>query len=261
MTEVKLPLVTVVMPCYNHMHYVKRAVLSVLEQTYSLIELVVIDDGSNDDSVAVLKDLQTRYEFTLICQENKGVCKALNRAIQEAAQGEYIALLASDDLWNQDKIQLQMMELQRQPESEFCFSQATEFTEESNPKAGRIFPKKCLSGNVLKNVFLRQHVPAGTMLFSRRLYNQLNGFDESLKEEDWDFVIRSAATTTFSSVNTPLLYYRSHQGNTMKTRKRNKIFHQKAIILSKNFDLVKPLRWFIAIGIHFFYDLIYKKTF
>jgi alpha-1,3-rhamnosyltransferase len=251
--------VTVVMPCYNHAQYVERAVLSVVCQTYQDFDLVVIDDGSKDESVQKLKELQKEHGFTLITQENKGVCKTLNRAIREAASGEYIALLASDDFWHEDKLRLQMESLEQHPESEFCFSQAIVFTDETNPSNGRLFPKKCLSGQVLNSVFLRQHVPAGSMLFSRRLYDLLGGFDENLKEEDWDFVIRSAAATSFCSVDKPLLYYRSHATNTMKTRKRSSIFHQKVQILAKNFDLVSPFRWYFSVSIHFFYDLILKK--
>jgi alpha-1,3-rhamnosyltransferase len=251
--------VTVVMPCYNHAQYIERAVLSVVCQAYQDFDLVVIDDGSKDESVQKLKELQKEHDFILITQENKGVCKTLNRAIREAASGEYIALLASDDFWHEDKLKLQMESLGQHPESEFCFSQAIEFTDETNPSNGRLFPKKCLSGQVLNSVFLRQHVPAGTMLFSRRLYDKLGGFDENLKEEDWDFVIRSAAATSFCSVDKPLLYYRSHATNTMKTRKRSSIFHQKVKILAKNFDLVSPFRWYLAVSMHFFYDLIIKK--
>jgi alpha-1,3-rhamnosyltransferase len=254
-----MPLVTVIMPCYNHERYVDRAVFSVLDQTYSRVQLVVIDDGSRDASVERLKALKERFGFTLICQENRGVCKTLNRAIREAARGEYIALLASDDFWHRDKLQQQMEELQRRPESEFCFSQAIEFLDEKHPEAGRVFPKKCLAGDVLNRVFVRQHVPAGTMLFSRRLYYQLGGFDENLKEEDWDFVIRCAAVTSFASVDVPLLYYRSHQGNTMKTRNRAAIFHQKAKILAKNFDLVSPWRWLFAIALHFAHDIVVSR--
>lgn len=253
------PLITVVMPCYNHENYVDRAVMSVLEQTYPRVELVVIDDGSRDGSVSKLENLRDRFGFTLICQENRGVCRTLNRGILEAGHGDYIALLASDDFWHPDKLCLQMAELQHHPGSEFCFSQATEFTNENNPDSGTVFPGKCLAGHVVDQVFLRQHVPAGTMLFSRQLYDRLGGFDESLKEEDWDFVIRSAAVTPFVSVDAPLLYYRSHQGNTMKTRNRAAIFHQKAKILAKNFDLVSPWRWLFAISLHFAHDIVFSR--
>lgn len=252
-------LVTVVIPCFNHEEFVERAVLSVLAQSYQHIDLVVIDDGSTDGSVQKLKELQAQFHFNLILQENSGVCKALNRAIRLVSTGEYISLLASDDFWHEDKLLLQMECLSQHPQSEFCFSQALEFNDDGCSLKGKIFPRKCLSGYVLKSVFLRQHVPAGSMLFTRSLYDKIGGFDEDLKEEDWDFVIRSAATTSFCSVNRPLLYYRSHSSNTMKTQKRSSIYQQKIKILSKNFHLSTPFRWYLSISIHFIYDFIIKR--
>jgi alpha-1,3-rhamnosyltransferase len=255
----KRPLVTVVMPCYNHEDYVERAVRSVIDQTYPHLQLIVIDDGSTDESGKQLEALQKQLRFHLIRQENRGVCRALNRAIQESAQGEYIALLASDDFWHREKLQMQIAELERHPQSAFCFSQAIAFKDDNNPNDGRIFPRRCLSGHILERVFVRQHVPAGTMVFTRKLYNQLGGFDESLIEEDWDFVIRSAAATPFCAVDSPLLYYRCHNGSTMLTRKRALIFQQKARILAKNFHLVPSATWLTALLLHFSHDIIYCR--
>jgi len=258
-TQSQRDLITVIIPCFNHEDYVERAVMSVLDQTYSDVELVVIDDGSRDCSVERLQALRDHFDFTLVCQENLGVCRTLNRGIREHANGNYIALLASDDFWHPDKLRLQLRELQLHPEHEFCFSQAIEFNDESNVDAGKVFPRKCLSGYVLDKVFVRQHVPAGTMLFSRQLYDRLGGFDESLKEEDWDFVIRSAALTPFVSVASPLLYYRSHQANTMKTRGRLKIFLEKTKILKKNSSLVSRQRLIFVLLLHFLYDVFFYR--
>jgi alpha-1,3-rhamnosyltransferase len=255
------PLVSVIMPSFNHIAYVEKAIASVLAQTYDAVQLVVIDDGSSDASVEKLCALSTEHGFTLICQANAGVCKTLNRGVREAAKGEFVALLASDDFWHPDKLRLQMEALAANPGSEFCFSQALEFRDEADLKAGRVFPRKCYTGNIVKKVFLRQHVPAGTMLFSRRLYDALGGFDESLREEDWDFVIRSAAATSFSAVDAPLLYYRAHATNTMRTRNRHAIFHQKAKILAKNFPLVNPGTWLAAVGLHFAHDIVLGRLF
>lgn len=250
------PLVSVIIPCYNHESYVEQAIASAASQSYLSFEVIVIDDGSSDDSVNVINALSNDYSFRFICQENQGVCKTLNRAICEASNGEYIALLASDDFWHEDKIRLQIEELSRHPESEFCFSQARQFVHTPALEKGRIFPRKCREGNVLNSVFIRQHVPAGTMLFTRRLFDALGGFDENLREEDWDFVIRSASATSFAAVNRPLLYYRAHDTNTMRTRSRSAIYQQKAKILAKNMHLVSPWTWLVASIFHFAHDII-----
>ncbi|CZE49292.1 glycosyltransferase family 2 protein [Campylobacter geochelonis] len=251
-----LPLVSVVIPCYNHQNYVKKSVTSALNQTYKNIEVIVIDDGSKDDSVKILKEIQKNNQFILECQENAGVCKTLNKAIK-MSNGKYIAVLASDDYWDLTKIEKQVKILESNANSEFCFTQALEFDSETEKKIN-IFPKKPMAGNVLNSVFVRQHVPAGSIMFSKKLFDKLDGFDENLKEEDWDFVIRSAAITEFTNVKEPLFFYRSHEANIMKTRERSEIFRQKALLLSKNFNLVSPFLWFFSISMHFFYDIMYK---
>lgn len=251
------PLVSVIVPCYNHAQYVESAVASVLKQSYPRIELIVIDDGSKDGSVQLLTELSAEHGFRFVAQANRGVCRTLNRAIREFAQGEYVALLASDDYWDKDKLAKQMEVLAGNPRAEFCYTQAQEFNEAG--QVIRVFPARPPVGTVTDKVFLRQGVPAGSMLFSRRLYDKLGGFDENLREEDWDFVIRCSAETEFVAVREPLFHYRSHAGNTMKTRGRAEIFRQKALILSKNFHLVSPYRWFLAMSVHFAHDIVLAR--
>lgn len=252
------PKISVVMPCFNHVQFVEKAILSVLSQTYKNFELIVIDDGSTDGSVDLLEALSERLPFTLVTQENRGVCKTLNRAVIEFSTGDYVSLLASDDFWHETKLTKQMRCINDAHDSDFCFSLAKEFDSETE-RTIRIFPKKPLVGNVLNKVFIRQHVPAGSILFTRKLFDKLGGFDENLIEEDWDFVIRSAAVTNFCAVSEPLFFYRSHLNNTMKTTNRRVIFHQKAKLLSKNYLLVSPVVWLGAIILHFIYDHVVMR--
>lgn len=249
-------LVTVVIPCYNHRKFIAAAVESVIRQSYPRIQLVVIDDGSTDGSAALLEDLAARHGFELLIQANAGVCRALNRAIRECARGRYIALLGSDDVWSTEKIALQVARLRADGGAEVCFAQALAFEHEPADARGAPFPGSPWEGSVIGRVVLRQHVPAGTLLFSRALYDSLGGFDENLKEEDWDFVIRAAARTRFVAVRRPLLFYRSHAANTMRARPRREIFHQKILILAKNFPLLPAGRWFCAVAVHFAHDIL-----
>ena len=253
------PTISVVVPSYNHIEYVTKCIESIVTQTFTNFELVVIDDGSSDGSVALICSLSEKYGFTFVSQQNIGVCKTLNRAINEFSKGKYIAILASDDYWHTSKLEKQMVVINDNDNSEFCFTQAREFDSETG-RSIRVFPHKPLSGSVLDKVFIRQHVPAGSMLFSRKLFDDLGGFDENLREEDWDFVIRSAAITEFTSVEEPLLMYRSHATNLMKTSGRRTIFKQKVLILSKNYMLVSPIVWLKSVIIHFIYDHLLSKV-
>ena len=251
------PLVSVVIPCYNHEKYVKQSLDSVLNQTYNNIELIVVDDGSSDNSVTVVNKILKEHDFTFITQKNMGVCKALNKGVS-LSKGKYVAILASDDYWDLTKVEKQVNCLENNTKSEFCSTQAIEFDDQFIKK-NMIFPKRLPTGNVLNKVFYRPYVPAGSIMFTRRLYNILFGFDDNLKAEDWDFVIRSAVITEFSAVEEPLLYYRSHETNISKTRQRKDTFRLKVMLLTKNIDLVSPWRWYVSISAHFAYDIILKR--
>lgn len=249
-------LVTVIIPCYNHREFVAASIEGVLRQTYPAIQLVVIDDGSTDGSPALLEGLATQHGFDLLTQRNTGVCRALNRAIRECAKGRYIALLGSDDIWAPDKIALQVARLRDEPGAEFCFTQARTFQRTPADATGAPFPARPFEGWVLGRVVFRQHVPAGTMLFTRALYDSLGGFDEQLQEEDWDFVIRAATRTRFVAVRRPLLFYRAHATNAMRVRPRREIFHQKILVLAKNFSVLPAGRWICAVVVHFAHDVL-----
>ncbi len=248
--------VSVIIPSYNHVKYVRDSIDSVLNQTHPNVELIVIDDGSVDGSKELLEKLAFDLNFKLITQENRGVCASLNRAIREAATGDFIALLASDDIWAPNKISYQMRCLSLNTDSEFCYSRAVKFLETPDDARGNSFPRKLLQGRVINKVFFRQHIPAGTILFSRRIFDILKGFDETLKEEDWDFVIRCASVTSFVGSSETLLFYRDHDSNIMKLRSRKNIFHQKIQLLSKNFLLVPSHVWMVSVAIHYVHDIV-----
>lgn len=252
-------LVSVIIPSYNHRAYVETAVRSVFAQTHPAVQVIVIDDGSSDGSKEFLEEFATREGFDFVAQRNAGICRTLNRAIRERARGHFIALLASDDYWVPEKLALQLARLRLDPAAELCFSQAREFRREPADAFGAPFPARVREGQMLEHVVFRQHVPAGTLLFSRALYDRLGGFDEALKEEDWDFVIRAAAVTRFVAVPQPLLLYRGHATNAMRSRSRSAIFHQKALVLAKNFPLFSPVRWMLSLVVHFVHDVLLQQ--
>ena len=130
-----------------------------------------------------------------------GLRRASAARAAEADVARYIALLGSDDIWALDKVALQIARLRAEPDSEFCYAQARTFQRTLADAYGAPFPSRPVEGAVIDRVVFRQHVPAGTMLFTRALYDSLGGFDEQLKEEDWDFVIRAATRTRFAPPN------------------------------------------------------------
>lgn len=117
-TDVLSPKVSVVMPCYNNAAYVRQAVDSVLQQDYPNIELIVVDDGSKDNSLEVLASYGDRIR--VIVQPNQGPAAARNNGIRHAT-GDYIAFLDSDDLWLPGKLSAQLEFLQKNPDFIACF--------------------------------------------------------------------------------------------------------------------------------------------
>lgn len=107
-----LPLVSVVIPCFNHQDYVQQTIQSVIDQDYSNIELIIIDDGSSDNSVDKIKEMISKCEkrftrFKFKNRPNKGLCATLNEAL-EWCQGEFLSTVASDDIWFPYKISRQI---------------------------------------------------------------------------------------------------------------------------------------------------------
>lgn len=111
--------VSVVMPSYNNATYLKAAIDSVLDQDYPNLELIVVDDGSTDDSVTILKGYGERIRF--ICQSNQGPAAARNTGLREVS-GDYVAFHDSDDLWLPGKVHAQVELLQQHPEYVACYT-------------------------------------------------------------------------------------------------------------------------------------------
>ena len=114
------PLVTVVMSCYNHSKYVKEAIESVLQQTYTEFEFLIADDGSTDDSAEIIKQFIDKRIIFFEYNENTGF-RAWEE-LERSAKGKYITYIASDDIWRKDKLEKQVEFLEANKEYEACFS-------------------------------------------------------------------------------------------------------------------------------------------
>ena len=121
-TEYVKGMVSVIIPIYNAEKYLARTLESVLEQTYRNVEVVLVDDKSNDNSSEIVQSYQGKYpQIVYYCQEtNMGAGYARNKAL-EIAQGQYVAFLDADDLWKNDKLEKQLKIIQEKKAS-FCFT-------------------------------------------------------------------------------------------------------------------------------------------
>jgi hypothetical protein len=177
--------VTAVIPVYNGATSIRRSIESVLAQTYPVAELIVVDDGSTDETGAIVQGFGSRVRY--IHQPNSGVATARNRGMREAAT-EWIALLDHDDRWMPTKLQCQVTALQASPESKLCYSAHFVHTLDGSKLTNYTPPGQLWPAARLGNPF-----PPSVVLLRRAEALELGGFDERLKGatcEDWDFFVR-----------------------------------------------------------------------
>jgi glycosyltransferase involved in cell wall biosynthesis len=227
-----VPEVSVIIPAFNSARYVTAAVDSVLGQTYQDLELLVVDDGSTDDTGAAL----CRYgaSIRVIRQENSGVAVARNRGIAES-RGRYIAFLDADDTWSANKLVRQIEEVKRHPGCRFCYSAFTVVDADLRPLAVR---RRIWDGPALEGLLLRGNIVGSicTVLCERSLFEGKNGFDPQLSQcADWDMWVRLATQTEFVYVDEPLVTYRQHGTN--MSRNAPLMEHDSMLVLEKAFAL------------------------
>ncbi len=193
-----IPLVSVVIPAYNCARYLPAAIDSALRQTYAATEIVVVDDGSTDETPEVL----ARYpQVVVIRQENGGLSHARNQGIRRAA-GEYIALLDGDDIWPADKLAEQMAIIQSDPAVGLLFGNARRFADDGWTEAP-LFERYGLGAayfgherrvlDPLRKLLHMNFIPVGTVVVKKAWLVEAGLFDENFRRvEDWDIWLRIA---------------------------------------------------------------------
>ena len=210
------PLVTVIIASYNHGQYIEESILSVLNQTYPNIELLVIDDGSSDDSVERITALQNQHGFYFKVQKNQGLSSTLNDAIA-MSKGSFIAPFGSDDVMVAERIALQVAHMAHAPEVGICAGNIEKIDAQSKVKdRQRLRPARRLN---FDDVFLQTKpgAPAPTLLFRREALEKVGGFDPKIRLEDLYIELKITRAGYFIDVLEPVLAkYRTHDTNTYK---------------------------------------------
>lgn len=206
------PLVSVIIPNYNYARYLKDAIVSVQAQTYSNIEIIVVNNGSTDGSLHLLQ--QFGSQITLIDQDNLGQAGARNSGLK-AANGDLIAFLDADDFWQNDKLEKQIRLITS--ETELVYSGITRFRDESGRVESILLPQfKGDCHHYFTDLTAVSIVLSGesTSLFTRNLLNLVGNFDPDLNSASgWDFFRRCSILTNFDFTPEPLTNYRLHSSN------------------------------------------------
>lgn len=182
------PLVSVVIPTYNRAWVLRDTINSVLDQTFDSYELIVVNDGSTDNTRTLLEGYE---KIIVLDQANKGVSAARNRGIV-AARGEYVAFLDSDDLWLPEKLAAQVAFFQANPEALVCQTQETWIR-----NGRRIYPKhrhRKQSGMFFERSLELCLVSPSAVMMKKDLFTEVGLFDEHLPAcEDYDLWLRVGA--------------------------------------------------------------------
>jgi glycosyltransferase involved in cell wall biosynthesis len=231
-----MPKVSVIIPAYNAMTYLPATMESLLQQTFTDFEVLVIDDGSSDNTAAWVTQIRSR-RVQLISQPNQGMCAARNQGIA-LAQGEYIAFLDADDLWHPTKLAKQVSCLDDRPEVGLVYTW-TALIDRLGKPTGRIFASHAES-DVWQQLVQRNITESGSSPMVRRCcFETVGVFDPNLPHAgDWDMCLRIAARYPFQVIKEPLVYYRQYSNSMSKNWQRvEKCFYT---VLEKAFQSKSP---------------------
>ena len=203
--------VSVIIPTYNRAHLIGRAIKSVLNQTYQDFELIIINDGSTDNTEEIIKDFQKKDErIKYICHgKNKGGSAARNTGIK-VARGEYIAFQDADDEWLPEKLKKQM-EIFKNTSSNVGLVYTGFWIIRDNQKT--YIPQswvKQKDGDIYIELLKDNFVGTPTILIKKKCFQKVGVFDETLPRlQDWELVIRLSKYYNFKCIDEPLLisYY------------------------------------------------------
>ena len=216
------PLVTVIIASYNHAPYIEQSIQSVLDQTYPNIELLVIDDGSPDDSVERIQRLQQAHGFDFRVQQNQGLTNTLNGAIARA-KGSLIVPFGSDDIMMPDRIAVQVAYMDGKPEVGICAGNIELIDAEGN-----LFPEKRQRRDVpfrrldFEDMFLERkpYPPAPTLMIRREALDKVGGFDPQIRLEDLYIELKVTHAGYFiDGLNVVMARYRKHATNSYKNHR------------------------------------------
>ncbi len=216
------PLVSVICLCYNHEEYVAEAIHSVYQQTYPNIELIVVDDCSEDNTV--IHAVQNITENTVFIRNtmNLGNCKSFNLGLKEA-KGSYVIDLAADDVLLPTRIEEGIVAFQNNPDCgvHYCLDEAIDESGESISTQKTSFHPE---GDIYEWLIQKYFISAPTMMMKKSVLDELGGYDEHLFYEDFDFWIRSSRNYKYCFTDKVLVQKRrlknSHGSNQYKYKSK-----------------------------------------
>lgn len=262
------PLVSVIIPVYNHESYVVQALLSIWEQTYPSIEMIIIDDGSRDNSCTVIEQLINQWQstntsgrkITFIKQANQGAHATINRGLA-LASGDFLTILNSDDYYSPKRIANIVFQLQQQ-KAEWAFTGVQGIDQKGNPLPIDHYWKVWYEQNVFTSCLhvtigfqlLQDNltVSTGNLFFSRWIYEKVGEFKNLKLAHDYDYALRALLFSEPLFIQEKLYFYRMHNTNTLHQVnhlvdiEKMMIYHDYLLKISEKApeNKVAPCHWY-----------------
>jgi glycosyltransferase involved in cell wall biosynthesis len=238
------PLVTVVIPCYNQAHYLGEAIESVLSQSYRNFEIIVVDDGSTDNTSEVASHYE---EVRLVRQENRGLAGARNSGLAEA-EGEYLVFLDADDRLLPRALEVNITELAARPQCALVAGYQWLIEADGSPfgqerlladSQRRVRPPRHIGGDIYRTILSRRyHILCGTVMYRRFVFETVGQFDPELKaSEDYDLYFRIARRFPVYCHDTVIFEYRKH--NSAMTRDHGRMLKFSMEVLRSQREYAK----------------------
>jgi glycosyltransferase involved in cell wall biosynthesis len=208
--ESNAELVSVIVPSYNMARFLAQAVESALGQTYQDLEVVIVDDGSTDDTTEVVEQWAGNARVRVVRQKNGGLSDARNKGIA-AAHGSFVALLDADDIWLPEKLSRQMPLFHGHPEIGVVYSDYERMDGEGRPLPKG--PTHMHRGWISAPLLIDNFVSASTAVVRRQCFERQGGFDISLRTgEDYEMWLRLSVEWQFDFTPEATLRYRTWSG-------------------------------------------------
>lgn len=251
------PLVSVIVPAYNHQKYIGECINSIHNQTFNNYELIVIDDGSQDDTPKILVELQKKYGFQLYIQENAGLSFTLTKYIREVAKGKYIAVCASDDFWPEDKLAIQVEYMER-TDAAMSYGKAYYIDTESKliDKLS-ILNKPLKGGHIFEDIITQKFHLSVNYMIKKSVLEEMGYYKEGIVAEDFYMNCLISHKYPILFIDEYLCYYRVEELRKKRDPLKLHLDHRKTIDIFSDEKIYQEAvsRW----NLRMFYLASYRK--
>lgn len=221
------PLISIITPTYNREDYIAQAIESVLVQSYPHFEMIIVDDGSTDDTKNLLRRFQGDSRIRYSYQKNQGQSVARNKGLS-VAQGDYICFLDSDNYWFSNKLEKSLKAFSENPKIDIVYGDIVTVDEQGNELTRDNMRR--YSGEITRYLLRDNCVSMNTAMVRQRCFGELGGLDTSCKvADDYEMWLRFSAKYTYLYLHEYLAYYRVMRNQISSNKDKRFLYNEKIL--------------------------------